>query len=860
MNKPRPPKHVLNFLRWFCRADYLEEIEGNLLELYEQQFEESPAKARRQFAWNVLRHFRPSFIRSFKTFYSQNPTIMFRHNLLLTYRNFKRYKSTFLINLIGLSSGLACALLIFLWVNDELSVDAFHEKDAQLYQVMQHRVQDGEVVTSTWVPGLTAQTLVEEMPEVELAVAAFALDHYTLSADDKDIQATGQYVGEAFFKLFSYPLQQGDANQVLADRSAIVISETLARKLFNTTENVVGKTIEWQHEEQYQVTGVFADIPRQSSVQFDFVLSFQIFLEDEGWATRWRTSWPETYALLKPGADVSHLNEKIAELVNRKTNGEVTHRTLFVAPFSKNYLYGNYENGKQAGGRIDYVRLFSIIAVFILLIACINFMNLSTAKAARRLKEVGIKKAVGAERSTLIFQYLGESTLMAMLSLLTATGLVLLFLPQFNQITGKQLHLPLDASLILSLLAITLVTGLLAGSYPALYLSAFNPVKVLKGTLSKSVGELWARKGLVVVQFTLSIILIVSVFIVYKQIEFAQSKNLGYDKDNILYVNRAGWEEGPLETFLAEARQLPGVLRASSMGHDMTGHIAASYGVQWPGKDPDDRTEFEMMPVGYDMLELLEVEMAAGRTFSKEFSTDTSKIIFNEAAIAHIGFSDPIGKVVTWGDEKMEIIGVVKDFHFESLHEKVKPMMFWLDPPRTWSIAIKIKAGEEQETIAQLQPLFQTFYPGFPFDYKFLDQEYQALYAAEQRVSTLSKYFAGIAILISCLGLFGLAAFTAERRLKEIGIRKILGSSDFGIVRLLSGDFTKMVLVGIVIALPISYFIAQRWLQDFAFHIDLHWWYFAGAGLLALLIAWFTVGLQTVRAARVNPVDCLRDE
>ena len=487
-------------------------------------------------------------------------------------------------------------------------------------------------------------------------------------------------------------------------------------------------------------------------------------------------------------------------------------------------------------------------------------MNLSTAKASRRLKEVEIKKAVGAERSTLIFQYLGESTLMAMLSLLTAIGLVLLFLPQFNQITGKQLHLPLDASLILSFLAITLVTGLLAGSYPALYLSAFNPVKVLKGTLNKSVGELWARKGLVVVQFTLSIILIVSVFIVYKQIESAQSKNLGYDKDNILYVNRAGWEEGPLETFLAEARQLPGVLRASSMGHDMTGHIAASYGVQWPGKNPDDRIEFEMMPVGYDMLELLEVEMTAGRTFSKEFSTDTSKIIFNEAAIAHIGFTDPVGKVVTWGDEKMEIIGVVKDFHFESLHEKVKPMMFWLDPPRTWSIAIKIKAGEEQETIAQIQPLFQTFYPGFPFDYKFLDQEYQALYAAEQRVSTLSRYLAGIAILISCLGLFGLAAFTAERRLKEIGIRKILGSGDWNIVYLLSGDFTKMVLVAIVIALPISYFIAQRWLQDFAFHIDLRWWYFAGAGLLALLIAWFTVGLQTVRAARVNPVECLRDE
>ena len=785
---------------------------------------------------------------------------MFRHNLLLTYRNFQRYKSTFLINLIGLSSGLACALLIFLWVQDELRVDTFHANDEQLYQVMQHRVQDGEVITSTWVPGLTAQTLEEEMPEVEYAVAAFGLDSYTLSVDEKDIQATGQYVGEGFFRLFSFPLQQGDASQVLADRSSIVISETLAKNLFNTTENAVGKTVEWQHKEQYRVTGVFTDVPRSSSKQFDFVLSFKIFLEDEEWATRWSTSWPETYALLKPGADVSLLNKKIADLVKRKTNGEITHRTLFVAPYSKTYLHDNYENGKQAGGRIDYVRLFSLIAVFILLIACINFMNLSTAKASRRLKEVGIKKAVGAGRSTLVFQYLGESTLMAMLSLITAIVLVLLFLPQFNQITGKQLYLPFEAPLILSFLAITLITGIMAGSYPALYLSAFNPVNVLKGALNKSVGELWARKGLVVLQFTLSVILIVSVFVVYKQIEFAQNKNLGYDKDNILYVDRAGWEEGPLETFLAEARKLPGVRQASSMGHDMTGHIAASYGVEWPGKDPDDRTEFEMMPVGYEMLELLEIEMAAGRTFSKKFSADTAKIIFNEAAIEHIGFSDPIGKVVKWGDGEREIIGVVKDFHFESLHEKVKPMIFWLDPSRTWSIAVKIEAGKEQETIAQLQPLFQTFYPGFPFDYKFLDQEYQALYAAEQRVSTLSKYFAGIAILISCLGLFGLAAFTAERRLKEIGIRKILGATDFGIVRLLSGDFTKMVLVAIVVALPISYLIAQRWLEDFAFSIELEWWYFAGAGLLALLIAWFTVGLQTVKAARVNPVECLKDE
>ena len=858
--KQPPPQCALRFLRWFCRDDYLEEIEGNLLELYEQQYENSSAKARRQFTWNVLRHFRPAFIRSFKLYQPTNHRAMLRHNLILTFRSFQRYKSTFLINLIGLSSGLACALLIFLWVQDELSVDAFHAKDSQLHRVMQHRTQDGKRVTSTWVPGLVAQTLTEEMPEVEYAVPAFGLDQYTLSLDDKDVQAAGQYVGKDFFKLFSYPLRQGNVDQVLADRNGMVISETLALKLFRTTENVVGKTVEWQHEESYQITGVFADIPRYSSVQFDFVLSFDILLEDEEWATRWQTSWPETYALLAPEADVSLLNEKIADLVKRKTNGEVTHRTLFVAPYSQYYLYGNYENGQPAGGRIDYVRLFSVVALFILLIACINFMNLSTAKASRRLKEVGIKKSVGAARSTLVFQHLGESTLMAMLSLLLAVGLVLLLLPRFNQVAGKQLSLSLDTSLILSFLGITLVTGLMAGSYPALYLSKFDPVKILKGTLNRSVGELWTRKGLVVLQFTLSIILIVSVFIVYQQIEFVQNKNLGYDRDNVIYFDRAGWEGGQLATFLSEARQVPGVQSAASIGHDMTGHIASSYNVQWPGKDPDDRTEFEMMPVSHDMLELLAIELKEGRTFSRKFSTDTAAVIFNEAAIEHIGFDQPIGAVVAWGEEDREIIGIAKNFHFESFREEVKPTIFWLDPQRTWSIAVKIEAGKEAATIAQLQLLYRTFYPGFPFDYKFLDQEYQDLYIAEQRVSTLSKYFAGLAILISCLGLFGLAAFTAERRLKEIGIRKALGASSVSIIRLLSGDFTKMVLIAIIIALPLSYLVAQRWLQDFAFHVELRWWYFAGAGLMALLIAWFTVGLQTVRAARVNPVECLRDE
>ncbi|MEB2782374.1 ABC transporter permease [Algoriphagus sp. C2-6-M1] len=783
---------------------------------------------------------------------------MLLHNLLLIYRSFKKFKSTFIINLVGLSTGLACTLLIFLWVRDELSMDKFHENDSRLYQVMEHRILESEIGLSTRTSALTAPTLEEEIPEVEYAVTCFDLKDYTLSVDNKDIQAAGQYVGEAFFKVFSFPLIQGNEEHVLNDRSSIVISESLAKNLFNTTD-AVGKTIEWQHEEHYQVTGVFEDVPQNSSMQFDFVLPFRIYMEDAGWASRWRTAWPLTYALLKPGTNVDQLNEKIADLIERKTNGEVTHRILFAAPYSQTYLYGTYENGKQAGGRIDYVRLFSVVAVFILFIASINFMNLSTAKASRRLKEVGIKKAVGAGRSTLVLQYLGESTLMAMISLVVAIGLVVLLLPQFNQITGKQLYLPLDSFLILSFLSITLVTGLIAGSYPALYISAFNPAKVLKGYVDKSVGELWARKGLVVVQFTLSIILIVAVCVVYKQIEFVQNKHLGYNKENVLYFNRLGSAEN-LETFLSEIRKLHGVVGTSSIGHDMTGHIASTQGVQWPAKAPNDITEFEMMPVNYDMLELLGIEMVAGRTFSREFGTDSAKVLFNEAAIEHMGVTDPIGKGAKVFGEEREIIGVVKNFNFESLHSEVKPVVMWLAPQRTSTIAVKVQAGKEQETIDQLKSLFQTFYPGFPFDFQFLDAEYQAQYIAEQRVSVLSRYFAGIAILISCLGLFGLAAFTAERRVKEIGIRKVLGSSEWKIIQLLSGDFAKMVLVAIFIALPLSYYLTSNWLDGFAYKIDLRWWYFVGAGALTMLIALLTVSFQSIKAALMNPVKSLKSE
>ena len=790
---------------------------------------------------------------------------MFRHTFLLIYRNFQRFRSTFFINLIGLSSGLACALLIFLWVNDELSVDTFHENDAQLYQVMENQHQADRINTQEGTPGLLAESLAEDMPEVKYAAAvapAIWFGDFILSVTEKNVKAPGQFVGEDFFTIFSYRLLQGEESQVLTDKNAVVISEDLAHRLFGTTDGVVGKTLDWhilQFTQPVIVSGIFADIPANSTAQFDFVLSFEAFKEINPSVKSWGNNGPSTFLMLQEGADVAAFNEKIERYIDGKYQKN-DYRTLFARSYSDGYLYGTYENGIPVGGRIEYVRLFSIIALFILVIACINFMNLSTAKASRRVKEVGIKKAVGASRSTLITQYLSESFLMAFLSLLTAIVLVGILLPQFNSITGKQLSLEFTAPLITAFLGITLLTGLLAGSYPALYLSGFNPVAVLKGKLNSSVGELWARKGLVVFQFALSVILIVSVWVVYQQIEFVQSKNLGYDKDNLIsFPMEGGIAESP-ETFLAEAKRIPGVANVSSMQQSVVGNESSTVGLEWEGSNPDEVVEFQNFSMGYDMIETLGLEMLEGRSFSRAFSTDSSAIIFNETAIARMGLTDPVGATVNlWGEDR-QIIGVVKDFHFESLHEAVKPSFIKADFEFAMNMIVRLEGGREQEALAQVQDLYQRFNPGYSFDYQFVDADYQALYAAEQRVSTLSKYFAGLAILISCLGLFGLAAFTAERRLKEIGIRKILGSSDFGIVRLLSGDFTKMVLAAIAIALPVSYLVARWWLQDFAFSIDLQWWYFAGAGLVALLVAWFTVGLQTVKAARVNPADCLRDE
>jgi len=786
---------------------------------------------------------------------------MLPYPLLLLYRNFKRFKSTFFINLIGLSTGLACALLIYLWISDERSFDRYHALDGRLYQVMENRRTAAGIETQGGTMPLLAEALRREMPEIEFVATTTPVPFFppfTLAAGGQQLTAVPKYVDPAFFQLFSYPLLVGTPATVLRDKHAIVLSEALATKLFGSPQNSLGKAVKWQMAADSMqtslVAGVFAGVPRNSSEQFDFVLPFASFKDrmQMSETIKWDDDGPfNTYLALKEGADLAQFQAKLASLLKTKSaQAQAQGRTLFVRPFSAAYLHGTYENGVATGGRIVYVRLFALIAALILVIASINFMNLFTAKASRRVKEVGIRKALGASRAALVGQYLTESVVMALLALVVAVGLVQLMLPQFSELTGKPLALRWEPQLVAAGLALALGTGLLAGSYPAFYLSGFQPAAVLKGKLPTKAGDVWTRQGLVVLQFTLSVLFIVALVVVNAQLAFVQRQPLGYDKAHVLRFETTGKAARQQTAFLAEVKKLPGVVQASTVLGGFLGgrHVEE---MSWRGK----RLPVGTMLVNYDLLETMGMHLVAGRSFAPQFRADSAAILVNQSLVAGLGMPNPVGQQL----DGARIVGVVRDFHYESLHEKIKPLRLQLDPTIN-TVLVKLQPNAEQATIARLQQLYAAYNPGFTLDYTFLDTDYQAQYIAERRVAVLARYFAGLAILISALGLLGLAAFTAERRRKEIGIRKALGASELGIVWLLTSSLTWLVVVAIVLALPLSYLLLQRWLEGFAYRVAWQWWYFAAAGMGALLIAWLTVSVQAWRAARRNPVLSLRAE
>ncbi|HWD89130.1 MAG TPA: ABC transporter permease [Mucilaginibacter sp.] len=788
---------------------------------------------------------------------------MIRNYIKIAFRNLKKDKQFTFLNVLGLSAGIACTLLIYLWVHDELSYDKFFDNDNRIYQVMEHRGGNGGQNLTDESSGPVSQTIALMSPEIQYASPVAPTDWFqksTLTVGDKNIKASVQYVGKDYFNIFSFKMLHGDKSQVLAAKNSIVISDDLAQRLFGTTD-AVGKTIRFQHQKDFAVTGVFEEVPVHSSQQFDFVLSFDYLADVQPWVKTWGNSGPHNFILVKPGANINALNRTIANVVTK--NCSDTNRTLFVAPFAGSYLENTFNHGARVGGRAEYVKLFSLVAVFILLIACINFMNLSTAKAAGRMKEVGIKKVVGAGRSQLIIQFFSESLLLVLITTGIAIAIAWLLLPQFNLLTGKDIHLQFDLSMILMLIGIVLFTGLISGSYPALYLSKFNPLAVLKGKLNTSLSELLARKGLVVFQFTLSVMLIVAVLVVYKQIKFIQSTEVGFNKDNVIRINTEGKVSGTEEVFVSELKKIPGVINATFTQHNMIGRNFGTAALDWEGKTPKQDVYFEGFLGGYDFFQTMGMQMAQGRGFSRSYGMDTNKVVVNETAIKAMHLKDPVGKNIKMFGSSYQIIGIVKDFHFESLHEPVRPVFVLLansGGSPFYKVMVRISGQDQKETINRIQNFYNSYNPGFPFAFDYLDAEYQKQYETETRTSTLSMYFSCLAIIISCLGLFGLVAFTAQKRQKEIGIRKVIGASVNSIIVMLTKDFLVLVTVAVLIAFPLSYYLMNQWLNGYVYRISIGPVVFLVACGAVIMITLLTVSFQAVKAALANPVRSLRSE
>lgn len=790
---------------------------------------------------------------------------MIKNYFKTTWRHLFRNKAFSFINIMGLALGLACSLLIMLWVNDEYKVNAFHKNRTQLYSVFERRYNDGKINAGFATQGLMADEMKRVFPEVQYATGNAWSQQSTFKANNKIIKEDGNFAGQDFFKMFSYSLLQGNAITSLQTPLDIAISRKMAEDFFGSPAEAIGKTIRYQDKKDLKVTAVFDNVPKNSSAQFDYLINWQTFLENNEWAKNWTNNGPLTYIMLRKGTDAKAFEKKIAKFLDNynKEQTPQSYIRLGIERYGDIYLYSNFdENGEISGGRIEYVQLFSIVAIFILLIACINFMNLATTRSIKRAKEIGIRKVIGAVRFALIKQFISEALLIVSIAVLISLALVTLVLPQFNQFTGKQIQIPFESlKFWLSLTGLLLVTGFISGSYPALYLSSFRPVRVLKRLSKFSNSSLWFRKGLVVFQFTLSIILIIGTIVVSKQVNYIQTTNLGYDKENLLYVPLEGDLPSKYKLLKNQGMQMPGIQSVAKITDGPTRINNGTTGVQWNGKDPNLKIDFAHAAIGYDFIKTMHLQLVQGRDFSKDFATDSVGYIINETALGIIGYQNPIGKPFTLWRVEGTIIGVVKDFHFNSLHTQINPLILRFGENSGWGSAIvRTEPGKTKEALASLEEICKELNPQFPFSYKFSDEEYQKLYTSEQVVSKLANYFAVLAIFISCLGLLGLVMFAAEQRTKEFGIRKVLGARPATLFNLLSKEFLLLVLIAMVIASPLAWIAMSNWLQDYVYRIHISWWMFAVAGVLAVLIALVTVSFQAIRAAIANPVKSLRTE
>jgi putative ABC transport system permease protein len=785
---------------------------------------------------------------------------MLKNYFKTSVRNLLRSKGYSFINIVGLTIGLATSIFIFLWVIDEISVDQFHKNDDRLYRVMSNWTDsNGKVGTGEAMPLQLAEVLQAEVPEIEYTLRTTWEKSMLFQYHEKSLMESGIYADSSIFKMLTFPLIKGDVNNPMPDKNAIAISEKLARKYFGD-EDPMGKVFRVARKYDMMVTAVFTDPPQNSTLRFDFIIPFDVWRSENIWANWWGNGSTRIFTTLKPGADLTLANEKVKGLITK--NCDFCHAETFLFPSGELYLRGEFVDGKNAGGRIDYVISLSIVAIVILIIACINFMNLATARSATRSREVGVRKVIGANRTGLIVQFIGESVLLSVLSMIFALAIVQLLLPFFNEVTDKHLRLdPGNLGFTGGLALITLFCGLLAGSYPAFFLSSFKPAQVLKGNTQSSLWGGGLRKALVIVQFTASVILIIGSIVVYNQIGYIRNKHLGFDKENIIVLDEWEGVTKNQSGFRADLLQFPQIKEVGVAGDNPFNIGNHSLDPVWPGKSKDTEIGFKIVSCDQHFIPTLGMTLVQGRNFGDNYKQDSCNYIINEKAMEAMSLTpeNVIGTPLEMWNGKGKIIGLLKDFHNGNLRENIEPLIMVYTPQNTWRIYVRIQ-DDPHQALASIEHTVKKYDPDYPFQYSFLNDDYNRQYRDEEVMGKLSLSFTVVAILISCLGLFGLALFTSERRVKELGIRKVLGASVTSLLILLCSDFAKLVFLALLIACPIAWYLTREYLSAYAYHAPLDIWIFILTATGILLLAMLTVSYQSIKAAIGNPVDSLRSE
>ncbi|MFC1726393.1 ABC transporter permease [candidate division KSB1 bacterium] len=786
--------------------------------------------------------------------------VMLRNHIKITFRNIFKNKVFSFINIFGLAVGMAVCILIMLWVQDELSYDRFHANIDNLYRIFERQEYSGQTFYFSDTPGPLAKALKDEFPEVLYSTRILYAGEKTFYYEDKIYTEDGlRYVDPDFLEMFSFKVISGSKSELLRNPFTAVISKDFAEKYFGS-DDPIGKVLKIDNKHNITVTGVIENVPRNSHLRFDILVPFintKELLNTE--FTSWGRNWPRTYVLLQKGTDQNAFQSKIKGRIRQEN--PTSSVTLFVQPVKKIWLYTL--TGERAG--MTYVYIFSVIAFFVLLIACINFMNLSTARSSLRAREVGLRKVVGAHRKSIIFQFYNESVILAVIALFAAVVLVFIFLPLFNDISGKQMTMNLTGNkyLFISILFTGIFTGILSGSYPALFLSSFHPVKTLRGTIISGSKNSMFRKILVIVQFSLSILLISCSLIVNKQLNFIHSRELGYNKDNIVYIYMRGDSPTRYKPLKTELLSNPDIINVTCTNRLPIYVGNSSSGWDWEGKDPNLSVLMNVRFVDMDYLKTLGITLAEGDNFRREITSGSDgeiEYILNEEAVRKMGMEDPVGKILSTGDQSGPITGIVKDFHFSTLRREIEPLVMIPYPEGAYVILLRVNNSNLSNAVAHIESSWKKLNPLIPFKHDFLDAAIEELYYSEKRVQKLFNYFTFLAIMIACLGLYGLASFMVDRRVKEIGIRKVLGSSMAKIVYIVSREFLVLVIISSAIAGPVAFYFMNKWVQDFAYRTGFGLFIFIFSGLIALFLAMATVSYQALKAANLNPVESLRRE